>query len=178
MAKDQPQPAVYEVATRTLLQQVMSAQAALVLEGIEAPVYNELQKELRAAVETIDSQAEERQVSTGHARTINAGPLTKIKVFEDLEYQAISEKADDEADRGRCDVMMADGLTTIRKFREAMIKHLLPINVVLLDLPVQERYHQAFQTGWKKLDGLENQITVAVSSATTKKKSLRDILEE
>ena len=72
----------------------------------------------------------------------------------------------------------ADGLTTYKEVQDAMIKHLLPINVVLLDLPVQERYHQAFQTGWKKLDGRENQTTVAVSSATTKKKSLRDILEE
>ena len=72
MAKDQPQPAVYEVANRTLLQQVMSAQAALLLEGIETPVYNELEKELRAAVETIESQAEEAS-STGHARLSGLG---------------------------------------------------------------------------------------------------------
>ncbi len=116
LANDQPQPAVYEVATRTLLQQVMSAQAALVLESIETPVYNELQKELRAAVETIESQAEERQALA--MRDYQRWALEKIKVFEDLEYQAISEKADDEADRWRCDVMMADGLTTIWKFKK------------------------------------------------------------
>ena len=77
MANDKPQQSVYEVATRTLLQQVMSAQAALVLEGIETPVYNELQKELRAAVETIESQAEERQAQA--IRSYQRLALTEIK---------------------------------------------------------------------------------------------------
>ena len=173
MAKDQPQPAVYEVATRTLLQQVMSAQAALVLEGIEAPVYNELQKELRAAVETIDSQAEERQALA--MRDYQRWALEKIKVFED-EYQAISEKADEAARALRRD----DGgwIDYYKEVQEAMIDHLLPINVSLLDLPVQERYLQAFQTGWKKLDGREDQTSVAVASATTRKKQLRDFPED
>ena len=173
MAKDQRQPAVYEVATRTLFQQVMLTQAALVLEGIETPDYNELQKELRAAVETIESQAEERQALA--IRDYQRWALEKIKVFED-EYQAISEKADEAARALRRD----DGgwIDYYKEVQEAMIDHLLPINVSLLDLPVQERYLQAFQTGWKKLDGREDQTSVAVASATTRKKQLRDFPED
>jgi len=59
-----------------------------------------------------------------------------------------------------------------------MIDHLLPVNVALLDLPVHERYQQAFQTGWQKLDGHDDQTDVAKASAVAEKKSLRDSLEE
>ncbi len=173
MAKDQPQPAVYEVATRTLFQQLMSTQAALVLEGIETPDYNELEKELRAAVETIESQAEERQALA--IRDYQGWALKGIKTFED-EYQAISEKADEAARALRRD----DGgwIDYYKEVQDAMIEHLLPINVALLDLPVQERYLQVFQTGWKKLDGRENQTSVAASSATTRKRPLRYFLKD
>ncbi len=173
MAKDQPQPAVYEVATRTLLQQVMSAQAALLLEGIETPVYNELEKELRAAVETIESQAEERQALA--MRDYQRWALEEIKVFE-TAFEAIKKKADEEGSWWRRD--NGGWIDYYLEVQDAMIKHLLPINVALLDLPVQERYLQAFQTGWKKLDGRENQTSVAVASATTSKISLRDIRED
>ena len=173
MAKDQPQPAVYEVATRTLLQQVMSAQAALVLEGIETPDYNELQKELRAAVETIDSQAEERQALA--MRDYQRWALVEIKAFE-TAFEAIKKKADEEGSWWRRD--NGGWIDYYKEVQDAMIKHLLPINVALLDLPVQERYLQAFQTGWMKLDGRENQTSVAEASATTRKISLRKFMED
>ena len=173
MAKDQPQPAVYEVATRTLLQQLMSAQAALVLEGIETPVYNELQKELRAAVETIESQAEKRQAEA--MRKYQRWALEGIKAFE-TAFEAIKKKADEEGSWWRRD--NGGWIDYYKEVQDAMIKHLLPINVALLDLPVQERYLQAFQTGWKKLDGRENQTSVAEASAITLKKPLRDFLKD
>ena len=173
MANDRPQQSVYEVATRTLLQQVMSAQAAFVLEGIETPVYNELQKELRAAVETIESQAEERQALA--MRKYQEWALKGIKVFE-TAFEAIKKKADEEGSWWRRD--NGGWIDYYLEVQEAMIKHLLPINVALLDLPVQERYLQAFQTGWKKLDGRENQTSVAASSATTRKRPLRYFLKD
>ena len=173
MSKDQPQPAVYEVATRTLFQQVMSAQAALLLEGIETPVYNELQKELRAAVETIESQAEERQALA--MRDYQRWALKGIKAFE-TAFEAIKKKVDEEGSWWSRD--NGGWIDYYKEVQDAMIKRLLPINVALLDLPVQERYHQAFQTGWKKLDGRENQTSVAASSATTRKISLRKFMED
>ena len=173
LAKAQPQPTVYEVATRTLLQQVMSAQAALVLEGIEIPIDNELQKELRAAVETIESQAEKRQAEA--MRYYQRWTLEEIKAFE-TAFEATKKKADEEGSWWRRD--NGGWIDYYKEVQDAMIKHLLPINVALLDLPVQERYLQAFQTGWKKLDGRENQTSVAEASATTRKRPLRDFLKD
>ena len=173
MSKNQPQSAVYEVATRTLLQQVMSAQAALVLEGIETPIYNELVKELRTAVEIIEFQAEERQALA--IRDYQGWALTEIKAFE-TAFEAIKKKADEEGSWWHRD--NGGWIDYYKEVQDVMIKHLLPINVALLDMPVHERYSQAFQTGWKKLDGREDQTSVAVSSATTVKKSLREFLED
>ena len=173
MVKDQPQAAVYEVATRMLLQQVTSARAALVLEGIETPVYNELENELRAAVETIDSQLEKRQA--GAIRNYQRWALEEIKVFE-TAFEEIKKKADEEGSWWHRD--NGGWIDYYKEVQDAMIKHLLPINVALLDLPVHERYIQAFQTGWKKLDGRKDQTSVAEASATTRKKPLWDFLKD
>ena len=173
MAKDQPQPAVYEVATRTLIQQVMSAQATLVLEDIETPIYNELEKELSAAVEKIDSQLEERQALA--IRDYQRWALEEIKAFE-TAFEVIKKKADEEGSWWRRD--NGGWIDYYKEVQDVMIKHLLPVDVALLDLPIQEHYHQAFQTGWKKLDGRENQTSVAVASAITRKRSLRDFPQD
>ena len=172
MAKNNSHIEVYEVAIRTLLQQVMSAQAALILEGIEIPDYNELEKELRTAVETIESQLEERQALA--MRNYQNWALKKIKVFE-TAFEEIKKKADEEGSWWRRD--NGGWIDYYKEVQDAMIKHLLPINVAMLDMPVQERYLQVFQTGWKKLDGREDQTAVAVASATIRKKPLRDFLK-
>ncbi len=174
MVKDQPQAAVDEVATRMLLQQVTSAQVALVLEGIETPVYNELEKELRAAVETIDFQLEKRQAEA--IRDYQRWSLEEIKDFE-TAFEEIKKKAEEEGSWWRQD---NGGWIDdyYKEVQDAMIKHLLPINVALLDLPVLERYQQVFQTGWNKLDGRKDQTSVAKASAITRKRPLRDFLED
>ena len=171
----QPQ---YEVAARMLLQQVASAHAAFVLEGIATTAYDELESELRRAVETIESKAAER-AEERQARAIRSyqrWALSKIKAFE-AAFQATSHKAAEAASILRRD----DGGWSdayYQEIRQAMISDLLPINLALLDLPVQERYRQAFQTGWKKLDGREDQTTVAQASALTVKKLLRAFLKD
>ena len=172
LAHHQPQ---YEVAARMLLQQVVSAQATFALEGIATTAYNELQGELRRAVETIESKAaeraEERQAQA--MRSYQRWALSKIREFE-ASFQATSYKAAEAAS------LLDDGWSDAyyQEVRQAMIVDLLPINLALLDLPVQERYQQAFQTGWKKLDGREDQTSVAQASALTVKKSLRAFLED
>ena len=175
LAHHQPQ---YEVSTRMLFQQAVSAQAALVLEGIVTTSYEELENELRRAVETIETKAaehaEERQAQV--MRSYQRWALSEVKAFEAV-FRATSGKATEDASLLRPD----DGGWNDAYYNEvrlAMINHLLPINLVLLDLPVQERYQQAFQTGWKKLDGREDQTSVAQASALTMKKSLRAFLED
>ena len=63
------------------------------------------------------------------------------------------------------------------EIQNAMISHLLPIDLALLELPVLKLYHQAFEIGWKTLDGRDEQIAVAESSARVKKISLRALQE-
>lgn len=173
-----PLPPVYEVSVRALLHEVVSAQTALVLEGVTATAYDELESELRRAVETVEStkarRAEERQARA--VRSYQRWALAEVKAFE-AAFDAASRKAAEAASPLRRD----DGGWNDAYYNEvrlAMINRLLPINVALLDLPVQERYQQAFQKGWKKLDGREDQTSVAQASALTIKKSLRALLEE
>ncbi len=174
LAHHQPQ---YEVSVRMLLQQVVSAHAVLILEGIATTAYDELENEMRRAVETIESKAAERaeKRQAQAMRSYQRWALSNIKAFE-AAFQAISHKAAEAASILRRD----DGgwRDAYQEVRQAMIVHLLPINLALLDLPVQERYHQAFQTGWKKLDGRADQTAVAQASALTVKKSLRVFLED
>ena len=56
---------LYEVSARMLLQQVLSAQAELVMEGIATPTYNKLETELRRTVKTIESKAAKRAEEQG-----------------------------------------------------------------------------------------------------------------
>ena len=189
LARDQP--AVYEAAARMLLQQVVSARVALVLEGVRAPVHDGLENELRRAVKTFEIEAAQR-AETRRAKAVRSyqgWALSEIKQFEDA-VQGISNKAAeaksllDAANPLRWD--KPDYLENrqyteagqYREVRQAMIDHLLPINLALLDLPVHERYQQAFQTGWKKLDGRDDQTDVARASAVAEKKSLRAFLED
>ena len=174
LAPHQPQ---YEVVARMLLQQVVSAHAAFVLEGVATTAYDELESELRRAVKTIElraaKRAEERQARA--MRSYQRWALSKIKAFE-ATFQATSNKADEAASILRNDD--SGWSAYYQEVRRAMITHLLPINVALLDLPVQERYQRAFQTGWNKLDGREDQTAVAQASALVVKKSLREFLED
>ena len=64
-----------------------------------------------------------------------------------------------------------------KKIHDAMICHLLPVDLALLDLPVLKLYHQAFDNGWALLDERkEEQNCVAEKSAVTPKMSLRAVL--
>ncbi|MDE0343383.1 MAG: hypothetical protein OXK82_09490 [Deltaproteobacteria bacterium] len=185
------QPVLYEASARTLLQQVVAARVALVLEGVPTPVEDGLERDLRSAVATIETEAtlraEERQARA--VRSYQRWALSEIRKFDDA-LQGISTRVDDASswlDTAKSLVRDSPERQKRREyldagqFREvgqAMIDHLLPVNVALLDLPVHERYQQAFQTGWKKLDGHDDQTDVAKASAVAEKKSLRDSLEE
>jgi nitroreductase len=59
-----------------------------------------------------------------------------------------------------------------RATRDGMVLFLLPINVALLDPSVAQLYNKAFQKGWSKLEGREDQLHVAQQSAIVIKKGL------
>lgn len=79
------QPAVYEASTRMLLQQVVSARVALILEGVTSPVHDGLERELRSAVATIETYETQRaKKRQGRAvRAYQLWALSAIKKFED-----------------------------------------------------------------------------------------------
>lgn len=64
-----------------------------------------------------------------------------------------------------------------KAIRDVFVADLLPVNSVLLDAPVQERYQRVFQSAWKQLDGRDDQTFVAEKTALTVKKTVRDFLE-
>ncbi len=190
------QPALYQASARMLLQQVVAARVALVLGGVLPPVEDGLEGDLRRAVATIETaetrRAEERQARA--VRSYQRWVLSEIRKFDDA-LQRISKEADDASswlDTAKSlvpDRLMSDSperqkrreyldAGQFHEVRQAMIDHLLPVNLALLDLPVHERYQQAFQTGWRELDGHDDQTDVAKASAVTEKKSLRDFLED
>ena len=185
------QPAIYEASARMLLQQVVSARVALILEGVTTPVHDGLERELRGAVATIETETAQRaEKRQGRAvRSYQLWALSAIKAFE-TEFKGISNKVAeakswlDPAKPWRWDDpdyqehRQYTGTGQYREVRQAMINHLLPINLALLDLPVHERYQQAFQTGWQSLAGRDDQTAVATSSAVTAKKSLGEFLED
>ncbi len=185
------QPAVYEASTRMLLQQVVSARTALILEGVTASVHEELERELRRAARTLEIKAAERaEIRQAKAlRSYQRWALSEIKNFE-YALQRISNKVteakswldsvnplrwDDPDYREHRDYTETGQYEEVQ---QAIIHHLLPIKLALLDLPVHEHYQQAFQTGWRKLDGRDDQTEVAKASALAEKKSLRAFLED
>ncbi len=64
-----------------------------------------------------------------------------------------------------------------KEIQDAMIRHLLPINMNLLDLPVLKLYHQEYDNGWMLLDERKERDEVVKKSVETPKRSLRDVKE-
>lgn len=65
-----------------------------------------------------------------------------------------------------------------QEIQEAIISHLLPIDLDLLELPVLKLYDQEFERGWGKLGGIKRQTIVAEKSILTPKKPLLAVLED
>lgn len=172
------QPRVYETAANMLLGEVTTARVALAIDGVEKSDYDGLESEIRRELTEIAARTarrqEERQAKA--IREYQRWALGQIKSAERRLADA-SAQADKNAR-----VLKADngGWSDERykEVRDAMVKYLLPINLALLDLPVQQRYQRPFQDGWKRLDGREDQTYVAEQTVKTVKKSLRDFLED
>ena len=173
------QAGLYEVSANMLLQEVVTARVALALESVKQPTLDALETNLRRVVTDIAVQAakreEERQAKA--LREYQRWALKEVNTFESVFKEAGDTVHTDWSawklgfNRGWTDAEFA-------KVRDAMVDHLLPVNLALADLPVQKRYEQAFEKGWRQLDGREDQTQVAVATAMTVKKPLRDFFEE
>ena len=157
------QKSVYEAAAIMLLREVAAARVVLALQGLRQPMYENLEHELRGAVEVVHDE---------NRRGYQKWALEQILKFE-RRYGAISDRAAQDAKIFSID----SGGWNEERFREvqgAMTTFLLPIDQSLLDLPVLKRYHREFDEGWNRLDGRKEQTNVAISSSRTLKQSLYD----
>jgi hypothetical protein len=59
-----------------------------------------------------------------------------------------------------------------RAVRESMILYLLPINTSYLEPPVARHYQKAFDKGWEKLEGRNDQLEVEKATITVEKRQL------
>ena len=173
------QPAVYETFLQMMLSELMIAKVALAMEGVSGTAYDDLDRVLRHALSDAVAQnsrlEEDRQAKA--IREYQRWALKEVTAFEST-FNAAKEAADKYWRAYK--IGFNEGWTDAqyKEVRDAIVAHLLPINQQMLDLPVQQRYHRAFDLGWKKLDGREDQTHVAEQSALAEKKPLRDFLEK
>ncbi|MBI1338071.1 MAG: hypothetical protein GC164_14080 [Phycisphaera sp.] len=171
------QPEIYQTAVSMLLQQVVVARVALSMEGIQDAGYNKLEDNLKHAVSGMTThaaaQAEDQQAKA--IRDYQRWALEQIKAFES-SYHATEEHAKKDASIWKMDNGGWND-ARYREVRDAMVIHLMPVNMALLELPVQNRYQRAFDLGWKQLDGREDQTYVAEQTVSVVKKPLRDFME-
>jgi len=176
------QSTLYEAAAAMLLNEVVSARLTLALEGIKQTAYDSLENELRTTVTEISLQAakrdEERQSQS--IRKYQRWALSELKAFENVcvAIEKKHNKAGKDSWNPWTKVMGIDwDNDDFLLLCKAMESHLLPINIALLDMPVQERYQREFQRGWKQLEGKEEQTIVAERTAEIVKKTLREFSE-
>ena len=148
-----------------------------------APLRKELEGELYRTVEEQQAQAK---------RKYQEWALKEIKAFEE-KLRNVIRGAGKVSEKAKKDgwLSLSRWVEGARAFMEsnfrdehykaiqnAMISHLLPIDLALLELPVLKLYHQAFEIGWKTLDERDEQTVVAKKSALTVKKPLWTVLED
>ena len=154
------QPTVYEISANILLREVTAARAVLALQGIQQPIYVNLEGEIRRAVEEMQDKAR---------REYQGWALTQIVRFQ-KRHNAISHKASEDAR-----ILSIDNSgwsdDRYREVKDAMVSYLLPINGALLDLPVLKRYQREFDEGWDRLEGRKEQTSVAKATALTPKRT-------
>ena len=156
--------AVYATAANILLTEVSTARAILALQDIQEPIYDDLERQIRLAVEEIQENAR---------REYQRWALTEIVRFRN-RHEAISDKAAEDA---RIFSIDSGGWSDERfeEVQDAMISYLLPINPALLDLPVLKRFEREFRGGWNRLDGREEQTGVAIASALTEQRTFHSL---
>lgn len=166
-------PAIYEHAISVLATEVGMVRLSLLLEGNLLPSsLEELNAKLESTIKdyqrTIAKKAEEKYAKEFRAYQVWA--LGQIKEFDaTMETAEANAKANSRVYGEK----WSDAEYNLVK--DAIVNRLLPVNPALLDIPVNERYHKAFQRGWMKLENVEDrddQTYVAEQGVKVEKKSL------
>lgn len=91
--------------------------------------------------------------------------LEEIRNFE-REFQRVSKEVSQASILNRWEDKHYEAI------QKAIISYLLPIDLDLLELPVQKLYRQEFERGWGNLGGIKRQTIVAEKSILTPKKKI------
>ncbi len=157
---------LYVQSANMIYQEVMTEQINLALEGINKPIYEVLATDLKQTLSNAAKREADRQSKALLA--YQRWALKKINMFNDAFAKT---KANWHIYK------IGFNNSDYKTVRDEMIKYLLPINIDLLDMPVQKIYQQAFKDGWQELDGEPEQTEVAEKSVLMIKKPMRDFLE-
>ena len=167
----------YEAAARMLLDEVTGVRAMTALSRLQTTEYDGLVAEIQAAVD---------EVQDGLRRAYQKWALGQLSAFEARREQIKSgdalpsevESAQAEGIRswsGFSVTDLFDGRPSRQALQNAMVRHLLPIDHLLLDLPVLKRYQRVYDTAWDDLDGRDEQTCVAIAATFVPKRALRDV---
>ena len=165
----------YEAAARMLLDEVTGVRAMTALSRLQTTEYDGLVSEIQAAVD---------EVQDGLRRAYQKWALGQLSAFEARREQIESgdalpsevESAQAEGIRSWSGFsVLFDGRPSRQALQNAMVRHLLPIDHLLLDLPVLKRYQRVYDTAWDDLDGRDEQTCVAIAATFVPKRALRDV---
>ena len=188
----------YEAAARMLLGEVSGARAMMALSGLQPTAYDGLVVEIQAAVHDVDDGFRRayqkwalsqifafdelyKLIESGDAIPSEAEPAQAERHGSGL-FRYLSrtmEKAKEVFWRtGKAANRLVNGVCvdspSCEALQNAMIIHLLPIDHLLLDLPVLKRYQRVYDKGWDALEGKLEQTCVAIAATFVPKRALRD----
>ena len=173
----------YEAAARMLLDEVTGARAMTALSDLQTTEYDGLVAEIQAAV---------HDVHDGFRRAYQKWALGQLSAFEARREQIESGDAlpsevapaqaekqggwwSDVIDQAKDAIPIFGDPSSRQALQNAMVRHLLPIDHLLLDLPVLKRYQRVYDAAWAKLEGRNEQTCVAIAAAIVPKRTLRDV---
>ncbi len=189
----------YEAAARMLLGEVTGARAMTTLSGLQTTAYDGLVAEIQAAVDEVQDgfrrayqkwalkqlfafEDRREQIKSGDALPSEVEPAQAEKQgtgllsgLSDLMQEGgeAVDRAKEAVDRAK-DVIFGDR-SSRQALQNAMVDYLLPVDHLLLDLPVLKRYQRVYDAAWAELDGHDEQTCVAIAATLVPKRALRDV---
>ncbi len=190
----------YEAAARMLLGEVTGARAMTALSGLQTTAYDGLVAEIQVAVDEVQDgfrrayqkwalkqlfafEDRREQIKSGDALPSEVEPAQAEKQgtgsWSDVpglvrrEGGEAFDRAKKAVDRAK-DVIFGDR-SSRQALQNAMVDYLLPVDHLLLDLPVLKRYQRVYDAAWADLKGHDEQTCVAIAATLVPKRALRDV---
>ena len=182
----------YEAAARMLLGEVTGARAMIALSGLQTTAYDGLVAEIQAAVDEVQDglrrayqewalrqlfafEALREQIESGDALPSEVEPAQAEKQGTGPwpDVSDLMREGSEAFDRAK-GVIFGDR-SSRQALQNAMVIHLLPVDHLLLDLPVLKRYQRVYDAAWVDLEGHDEQTCVAIAATFVPKRALRDV---